>query len=254
MLADGVLYVPVSSFEELIGADPHYPCCTFRGSIVALDAATGKQLWKSYTIPSEPARVRRNQFGVQLWGPSGAGIWSSQTIDPKLGMIYAATGDNYSDPPTDTSDAFVAFGMKTGQLVWSRQMTASDAFTVACGRNAPGVGNCPQANGPDLDFGSSPILVELANGHRLLIAGQKSGVVHAIDPDRKGEIVWQRRVGQGGKMGGVQWGAAADQRNVYVAVSDVHFRRVDEGNRARNHPNSGYTSCSTRNRAVGRMR
>ncbi len=226
LLADGVLYVPVTSFEELTGADPHYPCCSFRGSIVALDAATGKRLWKAYTIPSEPRPVRRNEFGVQLWGPSGAGIWSSSMIDPRQRMIYVTTGDSYSDPPAETSDAFLAFHMDTGRLAWSRQMTAGDAYTIACNRAAAGTSNCPQANGPDLDFGSSPILVELANGHRLLVAGQKSGVVHAIDPDRAGEVVWQKRVGQGGKMGGVQWGAAADQQNVYVAVSDVRYRLV----------------------------
>jgi polyvinyl alcohol dehydrogenase (cytochrome) len=226
-LADGVLYVPVSSFEEVSGANPRYECCSFRGSLVALEAGTGKVLWQSYTIPQAPAPVRKNALGTQLWGPSGAPIWSSPTIDLDQRMIYVTTGDSYSDPPADTSDSFIAFRMDTGELAWSRQMTVGDAYTVACG--GADRTNCPEAKGPDLDFGSSPILVKLPDGRRLLIAGQKSGMVHAIDPDRQGAIVWQRRVGRGGSLGGVQWGSAVDQDNVYVAVSDIGVRAAAEG-------------------------
>lgn len=226
-LAGGRLYVPVASFEEVSGAGARYPCCSFRGSIVALDAASGKLLWQGYAIPETPHPVRMSPRGVQLWGPSGAAIWSSPTIDLERKMIYATTGDSYSDPPADTSDAFLAFRLETGTLAWSRQMTAGDAYTVDC--NSPAPTNCPEAKGPDFDFGSSPILVELGNGRRALIAGQKSGMVHAIDPDREGAVLWQRRVGRGGKLGGVQWGAAVDDRNVYVAVSDLRARPVPEG-------------------------
>ena len=225
-LDGGVLYVPVSSFEEVSGANPSYQCCSFRGSLVALDAATGKILWQSYTIPQVPAPVRKNAGGVQLWGPSGAPIWSSPSIDPEQRMIYVTTGDSYSDPAADTSDAFIGFRMENGELAWSRQMTAGDAYTVACAGGDRT--NCPEAKGPDLDFGSSPMLVKLSDGKRMLIAGQKSGMVHAIDPDRQGAILWQRRVGRGGVLGGVQWGAAADQDHVYVAVSDVTIRLASE--------------------------
>lgn len=226
-LNDGVLYVPVSSFEEVSGANPSYQCCSFRGSLVALDAGTGKILWQSYTIPQVPAPVRKNAGGVQLWGPSGAPIWSSPSVDPELRMVYVTTGDSYSDPAADTSDAFIALRMESGEPAWSRQMTAGDAFTVACfGGDRT---NCPEAKGPDLDFGSSPMLVKLPDGKRMLIAGQKSGVVHAIDPDRQGAILWQRRVGRGGPAGGVQWGAAVDQDHVYVAVSDLVARPAAEG-------------------------
>lgn len=220
-LAGGKLYVPASSVEEVFGADPNYECCKFRGSISALDAATGKVLWKSFTIPEELKPVRKNKQGVQLWGPSGAAIWSSPTVDLKNHTVYVTTGDSYSDPPAATSDAFLAFESETGKLLWSRQMTAGDAYTIDCGAPVSMRSNCAEANGPDFDFGSSPILVNLANGHRALIAGQKSGMVHAIDPDRMGEILWQRRVGKGGSLGGVQWGSAVDANNVYVAVSDV---------------------------------
>jgi polyvinyl alcohol dehydrogenase (cytochrome) len=215
-LYDGRLYVPDSSYEEISGASPKYECCTFRGAVTALDAATGQVIWKSYTIPEAPHPVRRNKQGTQLWGPSGAGVWSSPTVDPKKRAVYVTTGDAYSDPPARTSDSFLAFDMDTGKLLWSRQMTEGDAFNVAC----PQGDNCPQANGPDFDFGCSPNLVDLPNGKRALVAGQKSGMVHAVDPDRQGEVLWQVRVGKGGAMGGVQWGNASDSRNVYVAVSD----------------------------------
>ena len=215
----GRLYVPVASIEEGSAIQAKYECCSFRGSVVALDGATGKQIWKSYTI-AEPARpTKNNKSGTQLWGPSGAPIWTAPTIDTKRNVLYVTTGDNYSDPSTATSDAFLAMDLDTGKIVWSRQTTSNDAYTVAC--RLPDTTNCPDSNGPDFDFGSSPILVTLPNGRRALIAGQKSGIVHAIDPDRNGQILWQTRIGKGGIHGGIQWGSAADQSSVYVALSDA---------------------------------
>jgi polyvinyl alcohol dehydrogenase (cytochrome) len=216
---NGRLYVPVASGEELAGALPDYECCRFRGSLSALDAVTGRLLWKTYTISETPRRTKKNKIGTQLWGPSGAPIWNSPTIDTQRNVIYVGTGNNYSDPPTPNSNAIVAFDMNSGKIVWSRQMTPKDAYNSGC--RIPDKTNCPDSNGPDLDFSSSPILVTLANGKRAIVVGQKSGVVHAIDPDRQGEIMWQERVGKGGTMGGVQWGSAADQSNIYVALSDI---------------------------------
>jgi polyvinyl alcohol dehydrogenase (cytochrome) len=220
-LADGTLYVATSSAEEVLGANPKYECCRFRGSISALNAATGDLRWQSYTIPEEAKPVRKNAQGVQLWGPSGAGVWSSPAVDLTRGVVYITTGDAYSDPAGSTSDAFMAFDIKTGENLWTRQVTSGDAFNVACGLPDALRVNCPEAKGPDHDFGSSPILVDLPNGRRALIAGQKSGVVHAVDPDRGGEILWQTRVGKGSALGGVQWGSAFDGQRVYVALSDV---------------------------------
>jgi polyvinyl alcohol dehydrogenase (cytochrome) len=221
-LYDGRLYVPVSSGEEVSGGSPGYECCKFRGSVTALDAATGKLIWKSYTIPEEPKPVRKNSQGVQLWGPSGAGVWSAPTIDPEHHALYVTTGDSYSDPAARTSDAFVAFDLETGKMLWSRQMTSGDAYNVGCG--ARDQANCPESKGPDFDFGSSPILVNLPNGKRALIAGQKSGLVHAVDPDQQGEVLWSQRIGKGGSSGGIVWGSAADTDNVYVALSDVSYK------------------------------
>jgi polyvinyl alcohol dehydrogenase (cytochrome) len=214
----GVIYQPFSSFEEALGADPKAQCCTFRGSVVALDAATGNKLWQTFTI-AEPAKpTRKNSAGAQQYGPSGAGVWSSPTIDEQLGVLYVATGDNYSDPPTDTSDAILAMDLKTGELRWSKQFTENDAFNTGC--STPARANCPEAKGSDYDFGQSPILVDLGGGKRELVIAQKSGMVHAVDPDRKGSILWQARAGQGSALGGSQWGSASDGQRVYVAISD----------------------------------
>jgi polyvinyl alcohol dehydrogenase (cytochrome) len=215
---DGRVYVGVASGEETAGAVPEYPCCTFRGSLVALDASNGERVWKTYTI-EEPRTRAKNRIGTQLWGPSGAPIWSSPAIDVQKNAVYVTTGNNYSGPATDRSDAFVAFDMASGRVLWSRQMTASDDWNTSC--RLTDQTNCTNKDAPDFDFASPPILVSLPNGRRAVVAGQKSGVVHALDPDRGGEILWQERVGKGGINGGVQWGSAADGSNVYVALSDL---------------------------------
>jgi polyvinyl alcohol dehydrogenase (cytochrome) len=221
-LHDGRLYVPVSSSEEFVAMQPTYDCCTFRGSVVALDAFTGKVIWKTYTIAEAPKPTRKKESGGQLYGPSGAGVWSAPTIDAKLKRLYIATGDNYSDPPTDTSDAVLALDLASGKIVWQRQFTKGDAFIMGCGQGRKHA-NCPEADGPDFDFGASPILTTLPGGKRVLLAGQKSGLLYAIDPDKSGAELWQARAGKGGTLGGIQWGPAIDGQNVYAAVSDIAF-------------------------------
>jgi polyvinyl alcohol dehydrogenase (cytochrome) len=216
---NGRLYVPVASGEENAGAVADYECCRFRGSVVALNGATGERIWKTYTIAEEARPTKKNKIGTQLWGPSGAPIWTSPVVDVTRNALYVTTGDNYSDPATLTSDAFLAFDLDSGKILWSHQTTPADAWNTGC--RLDDKANCPDSDGPDFDFASPPILVTLSNGRRALVAGQKSGVVHAIDPDKQGEVLWQNRVGKGGINGGVQWGSAADQTNVYVALSDL---------------------------------
>jgi len=190
---------------------------------VALDAASGRQIWKAYTIAEAAQPTTKNALGTQLYGPSGASVWSSPTVDPKANALYVATGNSYSNPAADTSDAIIAFDLKTGEMLWHRQATPTDSFVVACfGADKT---NCPEGHGPDHDFGQSPILVSLNDGRRMLVIGQKSGVVHAFDPDARGKVLWQTRVGQGGALGGIEWGSAADRERIYVANSDVRFLR-----------------------------
>jgi len=235
-LHDGRLYVPVASYEEAQGADPRYECCTFRGSIVALDAATGGVIWKTYMI-ADPARRRgTSSEGAALWGPSGSGIWSAPTVDQRRGRLYVATGNGYSGPPHPSSDAVVALDLKTGKIQWTRQVTPGDIYVTGC---RAGNANCPDVVGPDHDFGSPPALAH-AGGRDVLVIGQKSGVAFALDPDRNGEVLWQYRAGQGGTLGGIEWGAAVDADFAYFAVSDItqpkpggiHAVRLATGERA----------------------
>jgi polyvinyl alcohol dehydrogenase (cytochrome) len=218
-LVDGRLYVPVASFEEAAAGNPKYECCTFRGSVVALDAGSGKQLWKTHVIEKPPQRTRRTPGGTQLWGPSGAGIWSAPTIDRKRGLLYVATGDHYSDPEEGFGDSVVAMEMASGKIAWGRKLLEGDMWNVAC-LSGDKVG-CPKGEGPDHDFGSSPILRTLAGGRQVLLAGQKSGVLHMLDPDKRGAVIRQIQMGKGGILGGIEWGPASDAERVYVAMSDL---------------------------------
>ncbi|HTR24509.1 MAG TPA: PQQ-binding-like beta-propeller repeat protein [Terriglobales bacterium] len=215
------LYVPVSSGEEGSAADASYPCCTFRGSIVALDTATGKQLWKTYTIEHEAKQTDRSAQGVQHWGPAGAPIWSTPTADLKRHLIYVATGNDYSPPATNSSDALIAFDLRTGKRRWSKQLTPGDAWNSGC--VAEKKDNCPEKHGNDYDFGAVPILRSLPGGRDILVLAQKSGVVYGIDPDRRGKVLWKKRIGNGGPLGGIEWGGAADGEVAYFPLSDFDF-------------------------------
>ena len=220
-LYNGRLYVPVSSGEEGTAGVATYGCCTFRGSIVALDAATGEQIWKTYTIADEPKPTTKNAAGTQLFGPAGAAVWSVPTVDASTGTLFIATGDAYTNPAAPTTDAVMALDMATGAVKWSRQITAKDAWNMACGSND--ARNCPQDPGLDSDFGQPPMLVNLAGGKRILVLGQKSGVVHGLDPDAQGKVLWSTRIGNGGMLGGAEWGSATDGQNIYVPLSDLTF-------------------------------
>jgi polyvinyl alcohol dehydrogenase (cytochrome) len=204
-LHNGLLYVPIASQEENAGANPYYSCCTFRGNIVAVKASDGSEVWRTYTSP-EAKPTTKSAKGVQFFGPSGATMWSSPTIDVKRNLLYVATGNGYSDPDIKTADAIIAMDLKTGAVKWSQQPNP-DMFNWDCGEGGGG-GNCPENAGTDVDFGASPILADLDGGRQIILAGQKSAVVWGFDPDQQGKIVWQTRIGKGGPGGGVQWGIA----------------------------------------------
>jgi polyvinyl alcohol dehydrogenase (cytochrome) len=212
-----VAFIPAASWEESRSLDSNYPCCTFRGSVSALRARDGAVVWTRYFV-DPPKRTGATAVGTPTFGPSGAAVWSAPTVDAKRGLLYVTSGDNYSHPATATSDAVLALDLKTGQIMWSVQTTAADVFNSSCVSKSM---NCPNESGPDYDFGASAVLVTTSSGKDVLVAGQKSGVVYALDPDAKGRILWQTRVGKGGTNGGVQWGMASDGRNIYAAVSDL---------------------------------
>lgn len=217
---DGRLYVPISSGEVALAANPFYGCCTFRGALRALNAATGALLWNTHVIDEEPQVTGRHYLFVEEYGPSGAPVWSSPTLDPENRRVYVGTGENYTRPATSRSDSIVAFDMDTGTILWHQQYTAEDAFNMACG--LPIKANCPENSGPDLDFGAPPILSETEDGTPILLAGQKSGGVYGIDP-ATGERRWQQYFGRGGMLGGVHWGMAVNQQqNLLIApISDI---------------------------------
>jgi polyvinyl alcohol dehydrogenase (cytochrome) len=225
-LYNGRLYVPIASQEENAGANPIYPCCKFRGNLVAIDAKTGAVIWRAYTSP-EPKPTGMSKTGVQFYGPSGATTWSSPTLDLKRKLIYIMTGNGYSDPNIKTADAIVAIDMNTGEIRWSQQ-GSPDMFNWDCGPRGGG-GNCPANHGDDVDFGSSAVLFDVGGGKQVLVAGQKSGMVHAFDPDQDGKIVWQTRIGKGSTLGGILWGIAGHQGVAYVPLSDIDRQKPDAG-------------------------
>lgn len=225
---DGRVYVPVSSLEEATAVISSYECCTFRGSLVALDARTGGQVWKTFTIPEASRRTTKNAVGTQLWGPSGAAIWSAPTLDPDRNLLYVATGDSYSDPPAPQSDAIMALAMDTGRILWVRQTLPGDAWNVGClETTSAGRVNCPESAGPDYDFGSSPVLTTTADGGRVLLAGQKSGFLYGLNPDT-GELIWRTQAGDGGVLGGIEWGFATDGSLAYVSLSGALEKKPGE--------------------------
>ncbi len=211
------LYVPVSSSEEDAAANPAYACCTFRGSLVALDIATGQIVWKTYTATQEAKPVRVSRSGAQQYGPAGMAVWSAPTIDPKRDLIYIATGNSYTDIAQPMADAIVALDLRDGRPRWTKQATQDDNWVDRC--KLAGDGNCPQPLGSDADFGASPILRGIPGGRQILLAGQKSGVIYGLNPDRDGDILWQDKIDIGNGPAGVLWGPAADYRSIYVAVA-----------------------------------
>jgi len=214
---DDRVYVPVSSSEVVPAANSEYPCCTFRGALVGLNLRDGHIEWRTYTTKI-PVPRGKNSVGTNRFGPSGAPIWSTPSLDKKRNLVMATTGQNYSSPATGTGDAVIAMDATTGEVAWVSQVWENDAWNGGCVRKTA---NCPEENGPDFDIGASVIISKTASGRELLLVGQKSGLVYAMDPDQKGKILWQQRVGRGGTMGGVHWGMTTDGERLYVGVSDL---------------------------------
>ena len=219
-LFEGYLYVPVSSSEEFAAANLDYPCCTSRGSVVKLDASTGAQEWKTYVVPETPKPTRKNSRGVQQYAPAGASVWNSPTIDEKRHAIYFGTGDSETEPAAKMSDAVMAVDMKSGKVLWYYQAQAGDAFLGGC-TGPEKTDNCPTENGPDLDIGNSPVLHSLPGGKSIVVAGTKDGKLFALDPDKKGAVVWQTKVVDNPpgtplfRLSGIVWGGAFDEKAAY---------------------------------------
>jgi polyvinyl alcohol dehydrogenase (cytochrome) len=214
------LFVSVASFEEGAATSSRYPCCTFRGSVVALSTNSGRQIWKTFTIADAPKATRVTPAGTQQFGPSGGAVWSAPTIDAQLNVLYVGTGNAYSRPVAQTTDAIMAFDLDTGKIQWFSQALSNDAWIPGCSTPST-AGNCPENIGPDYDFGASPILTRLPNGRRLLVSVQKSGQIWAHDPDRNGAVVWKTtHAGTPATAEGeMVWGAAVDGRNLYVGLT-----------------------------------
>jgi len=226
-LYDGRVYAVLSSDEELAAQNPKYPCCKFRGSVTAVDAWTGKVVWQTFTSPDTARPTSHWPHRDRTWGPSGAPVWTEPAVDSIRHVIYVGTGNSYSSPVLPLSDAIGALDMETGTVKWSRQMRRGDAWNFAC--IMPGSKTCPDDPGPDYDFGSPPMLRSLPGGGRVLIAGQKTGVLSALDPDRDGALLWQVQLGKGGNHGSIMWGPAADTSTVYVALSVVDTLAATRG-------------------------
>jgi polyvinyl alcohol dehydrogenase (cytochrome) len=216
-LAGDRLYVAVSSLEVSSAADPSYECCTFRGMLAAVDALSGKPIWSSETINEPLQETGKNPKGTVQYGPSGAPIWGSPVVDAARGRIYVGTGENYSTPASATSDAILAFDMADGKMLWSYQATVGDVWNMSC--EVEDKSNCPAVRGPDFDFGAGPILAKLSDGRDVVLGGQKSGSLFAINPD-DGKLLWTQKVGRGGVQGGIHFGMATENGVIFVPVSD----------------------------------
>jgi polyvinyl alcohol dehydrogenase (cytochrome) len=239
----GRLYVPVSSWEEFAAATPDYPCCTSVGSVVALDAASGRRIWKTYVIASRPRPVRKNAKGVQLWAPAGGSVWNTPTIDPRRHALYFGTGDATTYPAAPTSDSVMALNLANGKVLWTYQVHRKDSFLVGCwGDKRPD--NCPKVQGPDWDIPASVILHSRDDKDALLV-GTKPGDILALDPDRRGRLLWRVNVhgdisgdappgGAATSMPqntGVAWGGAADADTAYFGLlgGGVAAMRISDG-------------------------
>lgn len=216
-----LLVTPLSSMDVAAAMNPEHECCKSHGAVTALAAKTGERRWVAHmTENAKPTGT--SSVGTQLWGPSGAPVWTTPAIDAANGRIYIGTGENTSMPATDTSDAIMALDLDTGDRLWTYQATREDTFNMACspiGKDGP---NCPKKEGPDYDFGGAVVFAADSQGRELVIGGQKSGVVHAVDA-RDGSLVWKTQVSSGSALGGVHWGLSVANGRVFAPSNDPPF-------------------------------
>jgi polyvinyl alcohol dehydrogenase (cytochrome) len=243
--------VGVASNEEADTLIPGYPCCTFRGSVLTLDAATGAILWKTYMTPDNGGRPCAEPNPATGCGFSGAAVWDTPAVDTSTGTIYVGTGNNYTatdeantceeaaiasstssaacTPPDDLFDSAVALDLQTGQIKWAHKVEGWDAWNVACALLPLGATWCPSIASPDYDFGGAgPNLVTVTKGQgakattsTLVGLGQKSGVYWAFDA-ATGATVWSTLVGPGSSLGGIEWGTAYDGQRIYVPNANFY--------------------------------
>jgi polyvinyl alcohol dehydrogenase (cytochrome) len=221
--ADGKLIVGLSSYEAMVAAVPFYPCCKFRGAVLALDARTGEQIWHRHLIPQRPKPLSNNGLWTTDWGPSGIPVWSRPAVDSEHRRVFIGTGENYSGTEsTSHSDAILALDLDNGKILWSHQFLADDVWNLSCDLPLLKL-NCRNTKvGPDMDFGAAPVSAHVGGGlGRMVFAGQKSGRVYAMNA-KDGSLIWQQQPGRGGKLGGVHWGMAyhATDKMLYVPIND----------------------------------
>jgi len=268
---EGRLYVPVASLEEPESGSANHVCCTFRGMVVALNAENGHHIWKSYTIDQPAKFLRKNSLGLDVKGPSGAGVWSSPVVDPKTRSVFVGTGNQFTEPAVKTTDAVIAFNMDTGKLLWSFQGMHGDIWHEGCTQVIPKEGpisgtmtptvapaslqasgasvplsthrgptrpqgvasnypneNCPTPLGPDWDFAAAPTLATLPDGHDVLIAAEKQGMIYALDPGT-GKLLWKNPVARWvkGGLGDTVFGGAVEGQYLYWGLQSGGVIAVD---------------------------
>ena len=217
-----VIFVPLSSREWADGADPEYQCCTFRGGLMALDVEDGEEIWTTYSIPLPPKPTGTfNSMGIEFLAPSGVPVWNSPTFDDKRNLIYFGTGEAYSSPAAETSDSIIAVDKEVGGIVWAFQADSGDAWNMGC--FAKVAANCPSEDGPDFDFGASVVIADIRKDKTFLFGGRKSGHVYALDANNNGKLIWSKRIGRGGFLGGVHWGMTTDNKSIFAAIADTNM-------------------------------
>lgn len=228
VIHDDKVIVPISQYEISVAANETHVCCTTHGAVTALNATTGEKIWTTHTM-EEAKPLRDRGDGQMIWGPSGAPIWNSPAIDEKRGLLYVGTGEATSEPAHKNTNSILAMDLEDGSIQWSFQATPDDIYISGCGRGSRSL-NCPRPEDTvyrDVDFGASVVIGKAEDGSDLIFAGQKSGTLWALDPDKKGEVVWRRDFGEGSALGGIHWGIAFDGERVFAPINRAYSWGVE---------------------------